>query len=49
MDSAQLPDLLGGENFDVIVDPLIGLARTQSLDLLAPPGRRLLVRNASGD
>ncbi|HTI24191.1 MAG TPA: zinc-binding dehydrogenase [Kutzneria sp.] len=49
VDSAQLPDALGGEKFDVIVDPVGGAVRTQSLDLLAPLGRLLLVGNASGD
>lgn len=49
VDSAQLPDVLGDEKFDVIVDPVGGLLRTQSLDLLAPSGRLLLVGNASGD
>ncbi len=49
VDSAQLPDALGGEKFDVIVDPVGGLVRTRSLDLLAPSGRLLLVGNASGD
>ncbi|ATL85061.1 NADPH quinone reductase [Streptomyces malaysiensis subsp. malaysiensis] len=49
VDSARLPDALDGEKFDVIVDPVGGLVRTRSLDLLAPSGRLLLVGNASGD
>ncbi|SED67752.1 zinc-binding dehydrogenase [Streptomyces sp. Ag109_O5-10] len=49
VDSAQLPDVLGDDKFDIIVDPVGGLLRTQSLDLLAPSGRLLLVGNASGD
>lgn len=49
VDSAQLPDALGDEKFDVIVDPVGGTVRTQSLDLLALSGRLLLVGNASGD
>jgi NADPH2:quinone reductase len=49
VDSAQLPDALGDEKFDVIVDPVGGLVRTRSLDLLALSGRLLLVGNASGD
>ncbi|CDR07133.1 quinone oxidoreductase family protein [Streptomyces iranensis] len=49
VDSARLPEALDGEKFDVIVDPVGGLVRTQSLDLLAPSGRLLLVGNASGD
>ena len=49
VDSTELPDVLGEEKFDVIVDPVGGAVRTQSLDLLAPFGRLLLVGNASGD
>lgn len=49
VDSAQLPDVLDGEKFDVVVDPVGGSVRTQSLDLLAPSGRLLLVGNAGGD
>ncbi|GLW11760.1 NADPH:quinone reductase [Microtetraspora sp. NBRC 13810] len=49
VDSAELSDALGGEKFDVIIDPVGGAVRTQSLDLLAPSGRLLLVGNASGD
>lgn len=49
VDSAQLPDALDGEKFDIIVDPVGGAVRTRSLDLLAPLGRLLLVGNASGD
>lgn len=49
VDSADLSDALGEEKFDVIVDPVGGAVRTQSLELLAPSGRLLLVGNASGD
>jgi NADPH2:quinone reductase len=49
VDSAELPDALGGERFDVIVDPVGGAVRTQSLELLAPLGRLLLVGNAGGE
>lgn len=49
VDSAQLPDVLDGEKFDVIVDPVGGLVRSQSLGSLAPFGRLLLVGNAGGD
>lgn len=49
VDSAQLPDVLGDETFDVVIDPVGGVVRTQSLGLLAPFGRLLLVGNASGD
>ncbi|WP_433790852.1 zinc-binding dehydrogenase [Actinoplanes sp. CA-252034] len=47
--SATMLDALGDEKFDVIVDPVGGRVRTQSLQLLAPGGRLLLVGNASGD
>lgn len=49
VDSAQLPDVVGEEKFDVIIDPVGGAVRTHSLNLLAPSGRLLLVGNASGD
>ena len=49
VDSAELPGVLGDEKFDVIVDPVGGTVRTQSLELLAPSGRLLLVGNASGE
>jgi len=49
VDSAELRDALGGEKFDVIVDPVGGEVRTQSLDLLAAGGRLLVVGNAGGD
>ncbi|HEX7667441.1 MAG TPA: zinc-binding dehydrogenase [Polyangiaceae bacterium] len=49
VDSAKLLEELAGESFDVIVDPVGGVLRTQSLDLLAPFGCLLLVGNASGD
>lgn len=39
VDSGELPDALGEEKFDVIVDPVGGTVRGQSLDLLAPSGR----------
>lgn len=48
LDSTALPEQLGGETFDLIVDPVGGVLRTQSLDWLAPGGRLLLVGNASG-
>lgn len=47
--SADLAGALGDEKFDVIIDPVGGSVRTQSVGLLAPFGRMLLVGNASGD
>ena len=49
VDSSQLPDVLAGEKFDVIIDPVGGAVRTHSLDLLAPGGRLILAGNASGE
>jgi NADPH2:quinone reductase len=49
VDSADLAGALGDEKFDVIIDPVGGAVRTQSMNLLAPFGRLLLVGNASGD
>ncbi|MEV4604210.1 zinc-binding dehydrogenase [Amycolatopsis sp. NPDC049253] len=49
VDSAGLPDALGGEKFDVIVDPVGGDVRTHSLALLKAGGRVLVAGNASGD
>jgi NADPH:quinone reductase len=49
VDSSKLPDALGGEKFDVIIDPVGGAVRTHSIDLLAPAGRLILAGNASGE
>ncbi|WP_440105222.1 quinone oxidoreductase family protein [Streptosporangium sp. H16] len=49
VDSADMSAVLGDERFDVIVDPVGGQVRTESMDLLAPGGRLLLVGNAGGD
>ena len=40
---------LGGQRFDVVIDPVGGQVRTDSLKVMAPLGRMLLVGNASGD
>lgn len=47
--SDNLAEALGGDRFDVVVDPVGGRLRTESLGLMAPMGRMLLVGNASGD
>jgi NADPH2:quinone reductase len=47
--SEDLLDALGGQRFDVVVDPVGGQVRTGSLQVMAPMGRMLLVGNASGD
>ena len=39
----------GGQRFDVVIDPVGGQVRTDSLKVMAPQGRMLLVGNASGD
>ncbi|HEX4398420.1 MAG TPA: zinc-binding dehydrogenase [Trebonia sp.] len=40
---------LGGQRFDVVIDPVGDQVRTDSLKVIAPLGRMLLVGNASGD
>ncbi|WP_433294185.1 quinone oxidoreductase family protein [Actinoplanes sp. CA-030573] len=47
--SADLAAEVGNERFDVVVDPVGGQVRTDSLAVMAPMGRMLLVGNASGD
>lgn len=49
VDSAALSEALGAEKFDVIVDPVGGELRSQSLSWLKPGGRLVVVGNASGD
>jgi NADPH:quinone reductase len=47
--SEDLLDAVGAQRFDVVVDPVGGRVRTDSLQVMAPMGRMLLVGNASGD
>jgi NADPH2:quinone reductase len=47
--SEDLLAALGGQRFDVVIDPVGGQLRTDSLKVIAPLGRMLLVGNASGD
>jgi NADPH2:quinone reductase len=47
--SEDLLDAVGAQRFDVVVDPVGGRVRTDSLRVMAPMGRMLLVGNASGD
>jgi len=47
--SEDLLTALGGRRFDVVIDPVGGQVRTDSLKVMAPLGRMLLVGNASGD
>jgi NADPH2:quinone reductase len=42
-------DALDGQLFDVVIDPVGGQLRTDSLRVMAPMGRMLLVGNGSGD
>lgn len=49
VDSTRLGEELLGEHFDVIVDPVGGELRTQSLAMLAPGGTLIASGNASGD
>lgn len=45
----ELVKVVGERRFDVVVDPVGGRLRTDSLQVMAPMGRMLLVGNASGD
>jgi NADPH:quinone reductase len=45
----DFPDVLNGERFDVVIDPVGGELRTASLDVMAQLGRMVVVGNASGD
>jgi NADPH2:quinone reductase len=47
--SEDLVESVGGQRFDVVVDPVGGQLRTDTLQVMAPMGRMLLVGNASGD
>jgi NADPH2:quinone reductase len=47
--SEDLIDAVKAERFDVVIDPVGGQIRTDSLEVMAPLGRMLLVGNASGD
>ena len=49
VDSTQILDVLSGEKFDVVVDPVGGDIRSQSLALMGPGGRLIAAGNASGD
>ncbi|MFD6988958.1 zinc-binding alcohol dehydrogenase family protein [Streptomyces sp. NPDC059943] len=49
VDSAELGDALSGESFDIVIDPVGGNVRTESLNLMAPGGRLLVCGNAGGD
>ncbi|MET9104614.1 quinone oxidoreductase family protein [Streptomyces antibioticus] len=47
--SDDFAEAVGDRRFDVVVDPVGGQVRTDSLRVMAPLGRMLLVGNASGD
>ena len=47
--SEDLLETLGGQRFDVVIDPVGGQVRTDSFQVMAPLGRMLLVGNASAD
>ena len=49
VDSTQLLDVLSGEKFDVVIDPVGGEIRSQSLSLMGPGGRLIAAGNAAGD
>jgi NADPH2:quinone reductase len=47
--SEDLVAALHGKQFDVVIDPVGGQVRTDSLKVMVPLGRMLLAGNASGD
>lgn len=47
--SEDLAEAVGGQRFDVVVDPVGGQLRTDTVQVMAPMGRMLLVGNASND
>lgn len=49
VDSSQLPGVLGSEKFDVIIDPVGGVVRSQSFALTQPGSRIIVAGNASDD
>lgn len=49
IDSAELLDAIGEEKFDVVIDPVGGQVRTDSLALMKPGGRLIAAGNASGE
>ncbi|NLU75234.1 zinc-binding dehydrogenase [Streptomyces sp. HNM0575] len=49
VDSTRLSEELGDEKFDVVIDPVGGEVRMQSLALTGPGGRLIAAGNASGD
>jgi NADPH2:quinone reductase len=49
VDSTDLLGALGDEKFDVIIDSVGGIVRTQSFALMKPGSRLIVAGNASGD
>ena len=49
VDSADLSATLGGQKFDVIIDPVGGDVRSQSFGLMKSGSRLIVAGNASGD
>jgi NADPH2:quinone reductase len=49
VNSSEFRTALGGETFDVIVDPVGGTVRSDSLELMCPGSRMIVAGNASGD
>jgi NADPH2:quinone reductase len=45
----DLAEAVGDQRFDVVVDPVGGRLRTETMKVMAPMGRMLVVGNASGD
>lgn len=49
VDSTRLSEELGDERFNIVIDPVGGEIRTQSLAVMGPGGRLIAAGNASGD
>ena len=45
----EFPEALRHERFDLVIDPVGGAQRIQTLDLIAPHGRMLVVGSAAAD
>ncbi|MBZ9935282.1 zinc-binding dehydrogenase [Mesorhizobium sp. BR1-1-16] len=49
VDSADLSSALGDERFDVVIDPVGGVLRSNSFTVMKPGSRLIVAGNASGD
>jgi len=49
VDSSEFQSALAGETFDVVIDPVGGAVRSDSLKRMRPGSRIIVAGNASGD